>query len=68
MPTEAGLRLLAVDHVPYVALADVAALLLDTALTADQHPELTASAALRGLAAGLAAYQPAPTGGPTDGR
>ncbi len=66
--TEAALRIVTTDDGVYVALADVAALLLDTALTADQHPELTASAALRGLTAGLAAYQPAPTGEPSDGR
>ncbi|MDP9428327.1 MAG: hypothetical protein M3Q47_05355 [Actinomycetota bacterium] len=64
--TEAGLRLLAADHVPYVALADVAALLLDTALTADQHPELTAAGALHSLAGALATYEP--TGEPSDGR
>jgi hypothetical protein len=58
MTQEAALRVAAVDDVLHVAAADVAALLLDLAQTADQHPELTAASMLREVARGLAAYEP----------
>ena len=44
----------------WVPALDVAALLLDAAATADDHPDLTASVVLRGLAAGLANYRREP--------
>jgi hypothetical protein len=56
MTAEATLRVLHADGVTWLAALDVAALLLDAARTADDHPDLTASVALRGLADGLAQY------------
>lgn len=56
--TDAGVRCRNDNGMAWLACLDVAALLLDAAATADEHPELSAGAALRGLAAGLANYQP----------
>ncbi len=50
---EANLRVVTIEETMFVALDDVAALLLDTAATVDDH-EIAASAVLRSLAAGMA--------------
>jgi hypothetical protein len=52
---EALLRVVNADGVTYLALPDVAALLLDTAATLD-GTEVTAADALRSLSAGLAGH------------
>jgi hypothetical protein len=57
MTQEAALRVTVVDDVLHVAVADVAALLLDLAQTADQHPHLRAGDMFREVARGL--VQPA---------
>jgi hypothetical protein len=56
--TEAVLRCRRLDGTTWLAVLDVAALLLDAAGTTDTHPEVTASTALRGIADGLTSYQP----------
>jgi hypothetical protein len=53
--SEATLRAVHVDDVTYLALPDVAALLLDTAASLDGF-EVTATDALRSLSTGLAEY------------
>lgn len=58
MTTQASIRIVTADGLPYLALPDVAAVLLDAAADLDQAPAVTASDALRSLAAGLASYQP----------
>ncbi len=50
---EANLRAVTIEETMYVALDDIAALLLDTAASVDGH-EMAASAVLRSLAAGIA--------------
>jgi hypothetical protein len=57
MSGEATLRVVVQDGATYVHADDVAALLLDTAQTVEQHPTLTAADVLRSLAAGLAAHE-----------
>jgi hypothetical protein len=57
---EATLRARHAEGTTWLAVPDVAALRLDAAVTADAHPEMTASAALRGLADGLARYDTPP--------
>ena len=58
MPPAADLRMVNAEGVTYVALSDVAALLLDAAEAMDQTPQISASAAMRSLSAGLAQYPP----------
>jgi hypothetical protein len=53
--SEATLRAVQVDDVTYLALPDVAALLLDVAASLDGS-EVTAAGALRSLSTGLAEY------------
>ncbi len=50
---EANLRVVTIEATMFVALDDVAALLLDTAATVDGQ-EMAASAVLRSMAAGMA--------------
>ncbi len=50
---EANIRAITIEVTMFVALDDVAALLLDTAATVDGR-EMTASDVLRSLAAGMA--------------
>lgn len=58
MTTDAALlRRVNVHGVTYVALHDVAALLLDTAESLDAVPEITAGTALRSVASGFAEYE-----------
>jgi hypothetical protein len=58
MTTEATVRAMHADGTTWLSCLDVAVLLLDAAATADAHPDLTAGAALRGIAAGLGQYEP----------
>ncbi|WP_100501834.1 hypothetical protein [Geodermatophilus chilensis] len=56
--TDADLRTVVYDGALYLAADDVAALLLDLAQTAEQHPELSTATVFREVARGLAAYEP----------
>jgi hypothetical protein len=56
MTHEATVRMVTADSVTYLALPDVAALLLDTADTLDDNPGLSGAGALRSIATGLAKY------------
>lgn len=56
MATTADLRLRTDGDVVYVALSDMAALLLDVAATLDDAPQVNPSAALRTLATRLATH------------
>jgi dsDNA-binding SOS-regulon protein len=54
--SEAMLRTIKAEGDTYVAMLDVAALLLDIADTVDSAPGITAADTLRSLAAGLTGY------------